>query len=112
MIGGKIRRPARATTLAGRFTVVGICLRTDRRHVDRDLHLIGDEHTTRLDRLIPRETVVAAIELRRAREADARLTPRIHAASLLLDLQLDLTRHTTNAQVTNDAVTIVASLLD
>src|SRR6516162_8072716 len=55
-----------------------------------DLHLVADDHSSGLERLIPVEPVVLAVDLRRRAEARALAAPRILAASFFHDVQHDV----------------------
>src|ERR1043165_9938815 len=70
--------------------------------VDGDLDVVRDHHPSRLERLIPRQTELRPVDLRRRTEPRADIAPRIVADALAGDIEDDLTRHAANREVTDE----------
>src|SRR5512133_2632569 len=75
----------------------------DRLQLDLDVDPIGDEHATRLERLVPGEAEVLAVDRGRGREADALVAPRVLALAAVLGVEDDLPRDVTDGEVADDA---------
>src|SRR5260370_39410150 len=89
VVDGRARRPrpqghaaSRASSSAKSALVRGF----DR---DLDLHLLTDEHAAGLQRLVPGENPVVAVDFRRGREADVAVAPGITGCALYLEGQHD-----------------------
>src|SRR5690349_23275966 len=78
--------------------------------VDRDLDVVADEHTTRLERDVPRETKFAALDLRGGAERGLLVPPRIAGAALILDIQRHRTRNPGDREIARHAETVTAAL--
>src|SRR5690242_19698139 len=77
-------------------------LGADRLDLDADLDVVADEDPARLQRLVPRQPELAAIDLRRRGEADPLSAPRILPLSLVGRLQRDLAGRAADGEVAGD----------
>src|SRR5688572_30576787 len=73
--------------------------RSDEFEVDGDLHLVPYHDAARLERLIPVQPEILAIDRRRGAETDAFAAPGVLAASARLDRKRDRSCRVTNRQV-------------
>src|SRR5512140_2413485 len=79
--------------------------------LDRDLDLLADEHAARLERGVPDEAELAAVEGRLGGEARALVAPRVLARAGELGVQDDLLLHAVELEVARHPVAR-AGLLD
>src|SRR5579862_9666879 len=84
----------------------------DRLDVDLDVDVLADEHAPRLERLVPLQPVLPAVDASLRGERDALIAPRVLAAAELLDIELHGLCHPADRQVARDHVPLVARLLD
>src|ERR1041385_5349559 len=85
-----------------------LCLRELR--VDRDLDVVADEHSTRLERDVPGETELTPFDLRRGAEPGLLVAPRIACAAALLDLQRHGPRHAGDREIARHAEIVAGAL--
>src|SRR5580692_6323245 len=74
-------------------------LRLDGFDLDLDVDLFTDEHTARLEGLVPLEAPVRAVDRRPADEAYARVAPGVLAASRLFHVEHGLLGHAVDGEV-------------
>src|SRR4051812_3210455 len=87
-------------------------LRLHRREVEEDLDLLADEHAAGLQRLVPVEAEVAALDLADDLEPDAGVAPRVLVDALRNALEDDLAGGAADREVTGDPVGLLVELLD
>src|SRR5262245_17186926 len=81
-------------------------------HFQLDVDAVADQHTARLERLVPFQTEVFTIERAGRDEPDALVAPGIGGAAAVLDLERDRPRHVPDGEITGHAVAGVLELLD
>src|SRR5688500_100012 len=69
---------------------------------DLDLDLLADEHAAGLERLVPRDAELFAVDLGGRAEPDDLLAPRALRVPLELDVELDLAGDVANRQVADE----------
>src|SRR6476661_2224704 len=67
-----------------------------------DLDLVPNEHAAGLERLVPRQTEVLAIDRRRRRKRGADVAPRVLRLPVLFDAEHHLARDTPDCQIADD----------
>src|SRR4029077_11766551 len=77
-----------------------------------NLDAISDEHAAGLERLIPRQTEVLAIDRRRRRERGADVAPRVLRLAVLFDAKHHLARDAPDCQIADDIDLVARSWLD
>jgi hypothetical protein len=81
-------------------------------HLELDLHAIAHQHTAGLERLVPLEAEVLAVEGPLRGEADPFVAPGVLAAAAVLDVERDLAVDVADGQLAGQAVEFRAELLD
>src|SRR5687767_11714804 len=71
-------------------------------HVDRNLDLVTDNESARLECLVVEKSEVPPIEPRLRAESDTRAAPRIHDRSFIRDAELELARYVADCDVTEE----------
>src|SRR5690606_34970579 len=84
----------------------------DRRDVEVQLDLVGDQEATGLQRGVPGQAPVGAQDLRLALEADALVAERVRGGTVVLDVDGQRPRGAEDGQVARDAVLAVVGRLD
>src|SRR5437870_3270565 len=84
----------------------------DRLDLDGQLDLVADDHAAGLQREVPGEPEVLAIDRRSRREAGAQLSPHVLLAAGVVDLENDLAGRAADGEVARDAQAARARLLD
>src|SRR5690606_17427289 len=88
----------------------GYSLGADGRALDLDGDLLADQYATGLERLVPGEAEVLAVDLGLGREAEDVLAPRVGGGAAELDVEGDLLGHVPDGEVTDD-LELVAGVL-
>src|SRR5215216_1765973 len=79
-------------------------------HFELDLDALAHQHTAGLERLVPREPEVLALDGRLGDEPDALVAPRILGLAAVFDVERDLPRHVADGELAADAVAVVPDL--
>src|SRR5690349_941562 len=74
----------------------------DRLGLDLELHLLADQHATGLQRLVPGDAEVLAVDLGGGGEADDLLAPGAHGQALELDVQRHLAGHAADGELAGE----------
>src|SRR5688572_1868938 len=77
-----------------------------------DLDLVADQQAAGLEHLVPPQAEVLAIDRRPGRERHALVAPRILALAAVLDVERHLAGDAADREIAEDAVVVLAELLD
>ena len=83
-----------------------------RRDIECDLHLVAEERSARLERLIPAEAEISAVELSTQLELDPFISARLACRPAQLRVERDLTGDAAHRQVADELQTPAVEVVD
>src|SRR5687767_9180503 len=83
-----------------------------RLHIDRDPDVVAHENAARLERLVPGEAELAAVDRGRGAERQSLTAPRVASATFVGRLENDFPRDVPDRQLSDEAVSVTLDPLD